>query len=262
MGLFDKKYCDICGEKIGLLGNKKLEDANMCKKCAKNLSPWFKERRHTDLEGIKEQLADREANRDRVAAFNATYAAGEKVKVYIDEKARTFMATKVDLSNKERLEEENPDVISLDNVLNCTVEPESYRTELHHTNSQGESVSYDPPRYEYHYDFKFKITLNHPYLDEIKFDLNNRDLVIEYSDNSLFGLGTLHPENDFEYRRYINMGNELTEHLTSAEQVEAAPQAQNEQGNSVPLVTCPYCGSKSRLTTTGRCENCGGILEG
>ena len=35
MGLFDKKYCDICGNKIGLLGNKKLEDGNLCKDCAK-----------------------------------------------------------------------------------------------------------------------------------------------------------------------------------------------------------------------------------
>lgn len=26
MGLFDKKFCDICGEKIGLLGNRKLAD--------------------------------------------------------------------------------------------------------------------------------------------------------------------------------------------------------------------------------------------
>ena len=25
MGLFDKKICDICGEKIGLLGNRKLD---------------------------------------------------------------------------------------------------------------------------------------------------------------------------------------------------------------------------------------------
>ncbi len=25
MGLFDKKFCDICGDKIGLLGNRKLE---------------------------------------------------------------------------------------------------------------------------------------------------------------------------------------------------------------------------------------------
>ena len=39
MGLFDKKYCDVCGEKIGLLGNRKLEDGNLCKNCARKLSP-------------------------------------------------------------------------------------------------------------------------------------------------------------------------------------------------------------------------------
>ena len=33
MGLFDKKICDICGEKIGLLGNRKLDDGNLCKDC-------------------------------------------------------------------------------------------------------------------------------------------------------------------------------------------------------------------------------------
>ena len=32
MGLFDKKYCDICGEKIGLFGNRKLEDGELCQK--------------------------------------------------------------------------------------------------------------------------------------------------------------------------------------------------------------------------------------
>ena len=47
MGLFDKKYCDICGEKIGLLGNCKLDDGNLCKECAQKLSPWFEERRHS-----------------------------------------------------------------------------------------------------------------------------------------------------------------------------------------------------------------------
>ena len=30
MGLFDKKYCSICGEKIGFLGNRKLEDGTLC----------------------------------------------------------------------------------------------------------------------------------------------------------------------------------------------------------------------------------------
>ena len=49
MGLFDKKYCDICGEKIGLLGNRKLEDGNLCKDCAKKLSPWFSDRRNSTV---------------------------------------------------------------------------------------------------------------------------------------------------------------------------------------------------------------------
>ena len=37
MGLFDKKFCDVCGEKIGMLGNRKLEDGNICKDCALSL---------------------------------------------------------------------------------------------------------------------------------------------------------------------------------------------------------------------------------
>jgi len=59
MGLFDKKYCGICGEKIGLLGNRKLEDGNLCKNCAAKLSPWFSERRHSSLGDFKAQLAYR-----------------------------------------------------------------------------------------------------------------------------------------------------------------------------------------------------------
>ena len=67
MGLFDKKYCDICGEKIGLLGNRKLEDGNLCKDCAKQLSPWFSDRRRSTVEDIKRQLAYREENRGRAS---------------------------------------------------------------------------------------------------------------------------------------------------------------------------------------------------
>ena len=67
MGLFDKKYCDICGEKIGLLGNRKLENGNLCKNCAKKLSPWFSDRRNSTVEEIKAQLAYREENRQKVA---------------------------------------------------------------------------------------------------------------------------------------------------------------------------------------------------
>ena len=69
MGLFDKKYCDICGEKIGLLGNRKLEDGNLCKDCARKLSPFFSERRNSTVEDIKRQLAYRAENEKKLADF-------------------------------------------------------------------------------------------------------------------------------------------------------------------------------------------------
>ena len=52
MGLFDKKYCDVCGAKIGFLGNRKLEDGNLCKDCAGKLSPFFSDRRNSTVAKI------------------------------------------------------------------------------------------------------------------------------------------------------------------------------------------------------------------
>ena len=56
MGLFDafkKKECSVCGGEIGLLGNRKLEDGNLCKNCAAKLSPFFSDRRGSTVEEIK-----------------------------------------------------------------------------------------------------------------------------------------------------------------------------------------------------------------
>ena len=54
--LFDKKVCDICGQEIGFLGQRKLEDGACCKECAAKLSPWFNERRRSTVADIKKQL--------------------------------------------------------------------------------------------------------------------------------------------------------------------------------------------------------------
>ncbi|MFR5382513.1 MAG: DUF4428 domain-containing protein [Oscillospiraceae bacterium] len=72
MGLFDKKYCDICGEKIGLLGNRKLENGNLCKNCARKLSPWFSDRRGSTVEEIRAQLAYRAENQEKVGLQTRT----------------------------------------------------------------------------------------------------------------------------------------------------------------------------------------------
>ena len=83
--LFEKKECSVCGGEIGLLGNRKLEDGNLCKGCAAKLSPWFSDRRQSTVAEIQEQLAYREANQEKVAAFRTTRTLGERTKVLLDE---------------------------------------------------------------------------------------------------------------------------------------------------------------------------------
>ena len=62
MGLFGKKNCCICNEKIGLLGGMKLKDGDLCKECKKKLSPFFEDAKESTIEDIKKQIKGREDN--------------------------------------------------------------------------------------------------------------------------------------------------------------------------------------------------------
>ena len=169
MGLFDKKYCDICGEKIGLLGNRKLEDGNLCKDCAKKHSPFFDERRHSTIEDIKRQLEYREQNKSAVAAFRTTnsFECAYGYKLLFDTGAGNFM-----LQQTSDLVKENPDVVSISAVTGCFLDIDEKKTEIMRENADGTKVSYTPRRYSYEYDFYIRVTVNHPYFDEIKIKLN------------------------------------------------------------------------------------------
>ena len=196
MGLFDKKYCDICGEKIGLLGNKKLEDGNMCKDCAKKLSPFFDERRHSTVDQIKQQLAYREQNKQVLAGFCATRTFGEDKKIYLDQRNGTFVVSRHTPGNWN---EENPDVIQLSQISSCSLEIDEDRDEIYTQGKDGERVSYNPPRYNFYYNFDLKFIVNHPYFDDFTVRLNNRRVE---------GLGTI------EYNRFQQMAMEITNALT------------------------------------------------
>ena len=171
MGLFDKKFCDVCGEKIGMLGNRKLEDGNLCKDCAKKLSPWFDDRRHSTLEEIKSQLQMREENRSLVSSFRpGRVIRSDRYNLYIDERQQMFTAS----VNLDR--EDNPDIISLSQITGCNLDVDEMRTEEYRTDRDGERESYNPPRYSYSYDYYFYIYLNHPYIHEMKLKLNSMDI--------------------------------------------------------------------------------------
>ena len=189
MGLFEKKYCDICGEKIGLLGNRKVEDGNVCSKCAGKLSPFFKGRKKSTLADIKEQLAYREQNRERLNSFNPNLTFGRKTKVYIDQGAGCFV-----VSRRSDYREENADIIEFGQVTSANYNVEEHRHELYRKDSEGRSVSYNPPRYEYEYEFTVTINVNSPYFSEIEFELTDQRPDSRYTD---------------AYRRFEQEANEL-----------------------------------------------------
>ncbi len=168
MGLFDTKYCDICHEKISLLGNKKVEDGNVCKNCAAKLSPFMSGRRHTALEDIKRHLEYREQNKQSVAQFNPSMVLGNTTKVYIDQNMGCFAVTR-----DKDWRSKNPDIIPLNQVSNVHTEVKENKREIYRKDSEGHNVSYNPKQYEYSYEFEVEINVNSPYFDEIKFELSD-----------------------------------------------------------------------------------------
>ena len=167
MGLFDKKICDICGEKIGLLGNRKLDDGNLCKDCAKKLSPWFEDRRHSTVEDIKRQLEYREKNKKAVMDFCITRQINTRnFNVFIDDNKGNFtVARKLDVN-------ENPDIVPLSAVVQCRVDVERQQNEETYTTKDGETVSYQPPVYKYEFDYTMRIKVKTPWFDDMDFRLN------------------------------------------------------------------------------------------
>lgn len=168
MGLFDKKICDICGDQIGLLGNRKLEDGNMCKDCAKKISPFLTERRKTTVDEMKEHLAYREQNKQNLLNFRPNLVLGNDTKVYIDQAGGNFV-----VSRSNDYKSANADVIPLSQVTSCEIKVNERKTEQHYTDQQGQRKSYSPPRYNYSYDFDVEITVSNRWFSNINFDLSN-----------------------------------------------------------------------------------------
>jgi hypothetical protein len=244
MGLFDKKYCAVCGEKIGIIATRKLEGGgHLCKDCAKKLSPWFSDRRSSTAEQIKEQLEYREANREEVAKFHATRTLGRHTKLMLDEDARKFMVT-----SASNIQEENPDVLDYSQVTGCDLDIRENRRELKRTGQDGKQLSYIPPRYEYSYDFYVTIHVNAPYFDEMNYKLNSGS--VSTGENAMGAApggwrvqraGILSGVGTNDYYEYLNLGNEIKETVLQMRQeirhdVEEAKAPRQ-------AVTCPWCGA-------------------
>ena len=277
--LFEKKQCSVCGGDIGLLGNRKLEDGNLCKNCAKKLSPWFEDRRHSTVAEIEQQLAYREENQVKAAQFSISRSIGEEWKVLFDEGHRWLTVTKA-----RNLAEANPDIVDYTAVTGCRMKVDETHNEVMRDGPDGKKVSYDPPRYDYAYDFKITISVNNPYFDEMSFSLSNGYIWIKPYENmgaglnkgfgrimSGFGVPSFDPMSYPEYQQYYTMAQEVCEEIRRIQGLGAgaacAPAGYAQQSANASDVQytqpvqpvsadwiCAACGAKN---SSKFCEYCG-----
>lgn len=278
MGLFDafkKKDCEICGKEVGMFGYKKLEDGEICKDCVKLLSPWFDDRRHSTVEQIKAQLAYREENKAALAGFRPTMAFGE----YYTLRAELSQGVPTRfVIERDNYIEENADLINFKDVTSFEIDVDEDERELKYCNSQGEEVSYKPPRFEYSYDFYAKLLVNHPYFDDIHVQLNAETLHLETVSTrstmiNTFNKANFDPSLYPEYRQHRKECDELEElfragmHGTAlqgfapvAQPVSAAAPAAAPAPAPAPAGPkfCPNCGAPA---DGGKfCQSCGSRL--
>ena len=233
--LFEKKECAICGGEIGLLGNRKLEDGNCCKDCAKKLSPWFDERRHSTVEQIKAQLQAREYNKLALETWQPSIALGDYYTMYVKTKGDVPISFVV--SNSDKYRENNADILSFLWITACTPDIRESRTELKQTNSQGEKISYDPPRYEYRYDFYIKLDIKGcDYIDDMRFRINSSTVELEtvMPKATLFSAAqSFDPMLYPEYRKYKAMLDEICEVVSCGQRGVPLGQANAKTDDSV-----------------------------
>jgi len=279
--LFEKKECSICGGEIGLLGNRKLEDGNCCKACASKLSPWFDDRRHSTVEQIQGQLAYREENRALLNAFRPTVAYGERYTLRAE--LVNGVPARFVVERTDSYLQENADIIHFRDVTSFNIDVQEDKRELKYDNSNGDEVSYNPPRYEYSYDFYAEIHVNHPYFDDICFQINSSSVdleTVERRPGSHAGIfrsdfdPTLYPE----YRQYRKQCDDMEELFRAGMQgavlpgyglVQAAAAVADRQVAREAVQTepvqeparpkfCPNCGAPA---DGGKfCQSCGSRL--
>ncbi|MBR6208395.1 MAG: DUF4428 domain-containing protein [Oscillospiraceae bacterium] len=257
--LFEKKICSVCGREIKFLGNRKLEDGNLCRDCEKKLSPWFDGRRHASAEEIRRQLHSREENRALVAAFRTTHSLGRSTRLLLDEDAMRFMIT-----DARDLDAANPDVLSFSQITGCDIDIRESRREETRTVKDKEghshSESYDPPHIIYTYHFYVEVRVDAPYFDTMRFPVNSGVEIRPWESGRLYrnGIPAGARMLDAAYRETDRLAREIKRALDAAR--ERARDQAAAAARPREAVLCPFCGASTVPDENNRCEYCGSAL--
>ena len=246
MGLFDKKFCGVCGQKVGTLFHRKLEDGYLCKECASKLSPFFSERRSSTAEEIRGQLEYRAANREALADFHVTRTLGKDLKVLLDEDSRRFVVTRA-----RDIQEANPDLLAWSQVTGVTVDVDERQEEAKRKDKDGSSVSYVPPRFTYSASVRAVLRVNSPWFDTISVPVGSS--ITLNPGNPLPASLKPAPKTNREFMECWTIAQEIQRILMSARE-----EARNDAALPKKAVICPCCGATTIPDAAGCCEYCGG----
>ena len=146
--LFAKKDCEICGGDIGILGNTKLADGDMCKDCKEKLSPLFR------------VTAYREENEKALEGFSPDEEFGAADKICVDTEAKKFV-----YARNGDWKEPKADVIDFAQVTGVETDEEEEMMYFDHENEETGETSTSEIRVVH---FHVTIHVDSPYFDEIE----------------------------------------------------------------------------------------------
>ena len=266
----DDRRCVLCGNPIDPEVDMEVMSGYLCEDCVLKTSPWFEEFQYAETEDLRNQIRLRQENLDRLRDFVPSRCFGEETMVVVDDSHKTFMVT-----SEYDLSLENPELISVSDVIDCSVTVEQEREDL------GDKT------YCYSYQFVVDIDLNHPYLDHICFPLNEEPLSYESQEKSFLGFGGFDPEEEPDYQQLQDVAQAIEDVLNDLEdpedrtaefdcdpedfyvgdgETEEDPEEEDgEEETSDPqdpfagMVICPWCGCRTRVDS-GVCTHCGGGL--
>ena len=112
MGLFEKKYCELCNNSVNLLTRLKLSDGFLCSACRKKLSSFSSNWGRRTIDDVKQHLAAREQNRQKFAQFQRTAGAGPNSELVVDANHRWFY-----FAYGADYREQNPEVFNFDQLV-------------------------------------------------------------------------------------------------------------------------------------------------
>lgn len=124
MGLFEKKFCDICGDKANMLTKQKLSDGYLCSDCKHKLGSFTSGWKQRTVDDVKRHLELREQNKQKYQQFNCSATAGDRdSSIQVDFNNRWFIFA---IDNRD-YKSGNPQIFDFSQLQDFWLEQE-YRT--------------------------------------------------------------------------------------------------------------------------------------